>query len=63
MSKVTRNKIVQKCFEAIAEHGFCTLRTDKEIQRLKITKGAFYHYFPGKMELGYMGRSTSSITA
>jgi AcrR family transcriptional regulator len=53
MSKVTRNKIVQKCFEAIAEHGFCTLRTDKEIQRLKITKGAFYHYFPGKMELGY----------
>jgi len=29
------------------------LRTDKEIARLKITKGAFYHYFPNKTELGY----------
>jgi AcrR family transcriptional regulator len=53
MSKATREKIVQKCFEAIREHGFTILRTDKEIQRLRITKGAFYHYFPGKMDLGY----------
>lgn len=53
MTKATRSRILQKCFDAIAEHGFCTLRTDKEIMRLKITKGAFYHYFPGKMELGY----------
>lgn len=44
---------MQKCFEAIREHGFNTLRTDKEIQRLRITKGAFYHYFPSKMDLGY----------
>ncbi len=53
MTKATREKIIQKCFEAIREHGFITLRTDKEIQRLRITKGAFYHYFPGKMDLGY----------
>lgn len=53
MTKTTRSRILQKCYDAIAEHGFCTLRTDKEIMRLKITKGAFYHYFPGKMELGY----------
>lgn len=53
MSKATRNQILQKCYEAICEHGFTALRTDKEIQRLKITKGAFYHYFPGKFDLGY----------
>jgi AcrR family transcriptional regulator len=53
MTKATRSKILIKCYEAICEHGFNTLRTDKEIQRLKITKGAFYHYFPSKFDLGY----------
>lgn len=53
MSKETREKILARCFEAICENGFTNLRTDKEIKRLKITKGAFYHYFPGKLELGY----------
>lgn len=53
MTKATRGKILEKCYEAICEHGFSTLRTDKEIQRLRITKGAFYHYFPGKLDLGY----------
>ena len=53
MNNTTRAKILQRCFEAIAEKGFETLRTDKEIARLKITKGAFYHYFPNKLELGY----------
>lgn len=53
MSTNTRNLILQRCFEAIQTAGFETLRTDKEIIRLKITKGAFYHYFPNKLELGY----------
>lgn len=53
MSTSTRQLILQRCFEAIQAKGFETLRTDKEIARLKITKGAFYHYFPNKMELGY----------
>lgn len=53
MTKATRSRILMKCYEAICEHGFNTLRTDKEIQRLKITKGAFYHYFPSKFDLGY----------
>ncbi len=53
MSTNTRNLILQRCFEAIQSAGFETLRTDKEIIRLKITKGAFYHYFPNKLELGY----------
>lgn len=53
MTKVTREKILNRCFEAICEGGFINLRTDKEIKRLRITKGAFYHYFPGKLDLGY----------
>lgn len=53
MSTSTRQLILQRCFEAIQSKGFETLRTDKEIARLKITKGAFYHYFPNKSELGY----------
>lgn len=53
MSTSTRHLILQRCFEAIQAKGFETLRTDKEIARLKITKGAFYHYFPNKSELGY----------
>lgn len=53
MSTTTRHLILQRCFEAIQAKGFETLRTDKEIARLKITKGAFYHYFPNKSELGY----------
>jgi len=53
MSTNTRQLILQRCFEAIQAKGFETLRTDKEIARLKITKGAFYHYFPNKSELGY----------
>ncbi|MBL7810803.1 MAG: TetR/AcrR family transcriptional regulator [Bacteroidetes bacterium] len=53
MTATTRQKILQRCYEAICEHGFVSLRTDKEIKRLRITKGAFYHYFPGKLDLGY----------
>jgi len=53
MSSNTRQLILQRCYEAIQSQGFELLRTDKEITRLKITKGAFYHYFPNKLELGY----------
>jgi len=35
------------------EHGFQGLRTDKVIKELGITKGAFYHYFSNKQEVGY----------
>jgi AcrR family transcriptional regulator len=48
----TRERILQKCFKAVSERGFLELRTDKEIKGLGITKGAFYHYFPSKLNLG-----------
>ncbi|MCB0559054.1 MAG: TetR/AcrR family transcriptional regulator [Lewinellaceae bacterium] len=51
--KDTRRQILEKNFEAIHKHGFQGLRTDQVIKELGITKGAFYHYFSGKQELGY----------
>lgn len=49
--KNTRSIIIQTAFEAIHKNGFHQLRIDKEIAKLGITKGAFYHYFNNKGEL------------
>ena len=49
----TRQKILEKNFRAIHLSGFQGTRTDKVIADLGITKGAFYHYFPDKLSLGY----------
>lgn len=49
----TRELIVHKNYESIRKFGFQGLRTDKVIAELGITKGAFYHYFPDKMAIGY----------
>lgn len=49
----TRQHILEKNFESIRRHGFQGTRTDKVIEDLGITKGAFYHYFRNKQELGY----------
>ena len=49
----TREQILNKNYESMCVHGFQGLRTDKVIDTLGITKGAFYHYFSSKKELGY----------
>jgi AcrR family transcriptional regulator len=49
----TRQQILEKNFHAIHLNGFQGTRTDKVIADLGITKGAFYHYFPDKLALGY----------
>lgn len=51
--KDTRQQILEQNYKAMHEHGFQGLRTDQVIKELGITKGAFYHYFSGKQELGY----------
>jgi AcrR family transcriptional regulator len=33
--------------------GFEALRADKEVLNLSISKGALYHYFPTKLDIGY----------
>jgi TetR/AcrR family transcriptional repressor of nem operon len=49
----TRTRILEENFKAIHKLGFQGTRTDKVVADMGITKGAFYHYFPGKTELGY----------
>ncbi len=53
MTQDTRQNILEKNFEAIHRQGFQGTRTDKVIEELGITKGAFYHYFKNKQDLGY----------
>jgi AcrR family transcriptional regulator len=52
MPRNTRDIILDKCFKAVSTNGFVALRTDHEIKALNITKGAFYHYFGSKSQLG-----------
>lgn len=49
----TRTEILQKNFEAIHRNGFQGVRADKVVAEMGITKGALYHYFPNKFDLGY----------
>ncbi|MCY7353017.1 MAG: TetR/AcrR family transcriptional regulator [Cytophagaceae bacterium] len=49
----TRTQILERNYQAVRLNGFQGMRADKVITELGITKGALYHYFPNKLELGY----------
>lgn len=49
----TREHLLAQNYIAMHLNGFQGLRTDKVLADLKVTKGAFYHYFPDKLSLGY----------
>lgn len=49
----TRQQILEKNFHSIWLNGYQGTRTDKVIESLGVTKGAFYHYFASKQTLGY----------
>lgn len=51
--KDIRHQIQEKNREAMHLHGYQGLRADLVVNELGITKGAYYHYFSGKQELGY----------
>jgi len=51
--KSTRDLLLAQNYKALHLSGFQGLRTDKVLSDLQITKGAFYHYFPDKLSLGY----------
>lgn len=53
IKNTTREKILKRCFEAMEVVGFEALRADKEVLNLNISKGALYHYFPTKLDIGY----------
>jgi len=53
MTTDTRTQILQRNYQAIRLHGFQGVRADKVVAEMGITKGALYHYFPTKFDLGY----------
>lgn len=49
----TRKYILDVAFMEIFIHGFQGVSVDSIIKKTSLTKGAFYHIFPTKLELGY----------
>ena len=49
----TRERLVITAFEEIHAHGFQGMRVDEVLRRSGLQKGAFYHHFGSKTELGY----------
>lgn len=58
-SKKTRNleksrkEILGVAFGEIFRHGFQGVSVDDIVKKTSMTKGAFYHHFPTKLDLGY----------
>lgn len=52
-SMETRGKILMAAFEEIYERGFQAASLNNILKNTNITKGALYHHFKSKMELGY----------
>ena len=49
----TRATILSAAFEEIYSHGFQGTSIDKIVARTGLTKGALFHIFPTKVDLGY----------
>jgi TetR/AcrR family transcriptional repressor of nem operon len=49
----TRQEILDAAFAEICLHGFQGVSVDDIVAKTSLTKGAFYHHFPTKLDLGY----------
>ena len=49
----TRQRLLQSASEEIHMHGFQGMRVDEVLRIAGLQKGAFYHHFSSKVELGY----------
>ena len=49
----TRQRLLERAFEEIHRHGFRAASLDSILADAGVTKGALYHHFPSKAELGY----------
>lgn len=49
----TRASLINAAFQTIYQHGYQGMRVDDVLERTGLKKGAFYHHFPSKLELGY----------
>lgn len=52
-SDLTRGRILDAAFGEFYRHGFQAASVDAILARAGVTKGALYHHFPGKAELGH----------
>ena len=48
-----RSRILRAAFEEIYRHGYQGTRVDAILAETGLTKGAFYHHFSSKQDLGY----------
>jgi TetR/AcrR family transcriptional regulator, transcriptional repressor for nem operon len=52
-SDLTRSKLLERAFEEIHRNGFRAASLDSILADAGVTKGALYHHFENKAELGY----------
>jgi TetR/AcrR family transcriptional repressor of nem operon len=51
--KLTRQEILGAAFLLVLEHGFQGVSIDDIVKKTSLTKGALFHQFPTKLDLGY----------
>ncbi|WP_159022910.1 TetR/AcrR family transcriptional regulator [Formosa sp. L2A11] len=51
-SELTKQLIIDKAFKLFHENGFKTTSIDKIMKETALSKGAFYHHYKNKKELG-----------
>lgn len=49
----SRKEILEIAFNEVFQHGFQGVSVDDIVKKTSMTKGAFYHHFPTKLDLGY----------
>tara|TARA_B110001454_G_scaffold16145_1_gene14543 strand:- start:36742 stop:37344 length:603 start_codon:yes stop_codon:yes gene_type:complete len=49
----TRKEILDVAFMEVFSRGFQGVSVDDIVKKTSLTKGAFYHHFPTKLDLGY----------
>ena len=49
----SRKEILDVAFTEVFHHGFQGVSVDDIVMKTSLTKGAFYHHFPTKLDLGY----------
>ena len=49
----SRKEILDVAFFEVYSHGFQGVSIDDIVKKTSLTKGAFYHHFPTKLDLGY----------
>jgi len=49
----TRNRLIAAAFDEIYENGFQGMRIEEILKRTGLKKGALYHHFASKLDIGY----------